>query len=1038
MRFYLLIVTLLFALVASGAVSAAENSTKLYDDNGAFMHSYDTFQDAYNAADTGDSTHRYTIELNSSETFTLQDFEIKKNLIFNATSGTTTLDGGLTNRLIHVYPGVTVTFYNTVFQNGHAPDGTLTSTDGRSGGAIWNEGTLYLVNCTLTNNQAGDGFSGALGCGIGGHGGAIWNEGMLDITDCAFYNNHAGNGADGYLAVHSNGCDGGNGGAIYSTGTLKINNSELYYNHAGKGGNGTDLGIGGNGGSGGAIYCTNDMIITNGTQIHNNYAGDAGAGGSKWIIGGTGGSGGNGGGIYNSGINSFINDSQITFNYAGAGGSGANGSDGSALLFHYNGYDGLNGGVGGSGGAIYNTGHLEITTSTISNNTAGNGGVGGVGGDAIEGLTPNTGGNGGTGGQGGHAGGIYNSNYLLIMNSTVAENASGSGGSGGVGGKGSDRWSVWPVTVVSGNGGNGGTGGNAGYGAGIYYNGSLLEAISNNLTYNILGSPGSGGAKGSKGDGNGGHDGNNGSSGSTGFGGALYALTSSQSLHFNRILGNTSPDVVAANNVSVDAENNWWGSNTEPSSRVSGNVDYSPWIMLRIFASSGTIHYLSNTEITADLTWNTIDGINPYQQPSGGHIPDGVTADFGVQSGPGYVNPPSSTTSAGSSYTTYSGNGIGTATIYTQVDNEIQTIKVNVEKADTNLVVDSASGVYKGSTTLYATLKNEYDTIIENADVEFYVNGSYISTGNTGSTGVAFVTYSPILLNPAGSPYTIEGKFLGNDYYNGSNSTNQLTVSKANTTLAVGNVTGNPGETIKLTATLKDVYNQPLSGYKVIFKVNGVNIGYGYTNSSGIVTKNYLVNLKGGSYTINASFAGNDYYSASNGNGTLKIPQANLYIKSWASKTNPTLGETICINYQLGNYGPNTAEKTVFKLKIPEGMSYISLKANQGTATYNKSNKTVTWTVGNVKVGDKFLLQIYVKALKVGTYTFKPALSTITYDPNISENIPTLIITVKSGGNYNNNHGEGTVGMQDTGIPVGTLLLAIFAVLAGLAMPKRK
>ncbi|HEY0196877.1 MAG TPA: hypothetical protein VGC02_04820 [Methanobacterium sp.] len=63
-------------------------------------------------------------------------------------------------------------------------------------------------------------------------------------------------------------------------------------------------------------------------------------------------------------------------------------------------------------------------------------------------------------------------------------------------------------------------------------------------------------------------------------------------------------------------------------------------------------------------------------------------------------------------------------------------------------------------------------------------------------------------------------------------------------------------------------------------------------------------------------------------------------------------------------------------------------------------------------------------------------LTTITYDPNLSKNIPTLTINAREGSN--NNHGKGTIGMQDTGIPVGALILAICAVLAGMVIPKRK
>ena len=54
------------------------------------------------------------------------------------------------------------------------------------------------------------------------------------------------------------------------------------------------------------------------------------------------------------------------------------------------------------------------------------------------GTVPYTGGNGGQGGAGGNGGGVFNSNYLLINESTVTSNRSGNGGTGGNGGQGSD------------------------------------------------------------------------------------------------------------------------------------------------------------------------------------------------------------------------------------------------------------------------------------------------------------------------------------------------------------------------------------------------------------------------------------------------------------------------------------------------------------------------------------------------------------------------------------------------------------------------
>ncbi|MCE7699775.1 MAG: DUF11 domain-containing protein, partial [Methanobacterium paludis] len=702
-RLILLVIAIVFTMTA-GTVSAADisdngtysqdkltvnmeqtnNSTintsqsfpdpKLYNHNGNLISSYSTIQDAYNNAATGSSTELDTIELESGATFNLQDFEIKKNLNFTVSNGgTATIDGGLNNRLIHIYPGYTVYFNNIIFQNGHAPDGTLLFPDGSNGGAIWNEGTAYLINCVVRNNQAGDGGSITYG-GIGGKGGAIYNTGALNITDSKIYDNQAGNGSEGFIATHSNGFDGGPGGAIYSTGTLTITDSELYNNRAGHGGDGVILGEGGSGGSGGAIYNTGNMALNN-TKVHNNFAGNAGTGGTKLIIGGTGGTGGNGGGLYNTGT-SIITDSEINSNTAGDGGSGSDADDGS--LIHLDGYTGHQGGAGGDGGAVYNTGHLEISKTNVADNNAGDGGVGGNGGNALQGFDPHNGGDGGQGGSGGNAGGIFNSNYLKIVESTVTGSRSGKGGSGGSGGKGSDSWSYWvpfhTVTVPSGNGGNGGSGGSAGSGAGIYHSGSYLEVTGNNLTNNQIGTPGIGGAGGSKGSGNGGHDGVTGNTGTTGTGGAVYSTVNVSTIHFNRILNNTTPDVAGATGVNINAENNWWGTNfngTNPvtAGRVSAQVDADPWVVLSLVLPTHIYNGIP-VQVTGDLTRNS-DG-----NPVGGNIPDDVQADFTATHG--IINTPVYTLN-GQANTTYSPTSSGLATFSVTVDDQTVTTDQNVE-----------------------------------------------------------------------------------------------------------------------------------------------------------------------------------------------------------------------------------------------------------------------------------------------------------------------------------------------------------------------
>ncbi|QUH22591.1 hypothetical protein HYG87_01810 [Methanobacterium alkalithermotolerans] len=1051
---------------------------------GVLIYSTTTIQDALDNSLSGD-----TILLEDGATF-YEKLVIGHDLYFNVMNGgTATIDGSGNGRIIHILPGVTVHFTNIIFQNGHAPDGTILSPDGENGGAILNEGNLHLEQCTLRNNQAGDGGSLLYG-GVGGQGGAIYSTGTLIIQNTRLYENRAGHGSNGVAAFHSDGFRGGYGGAIYSTGTLIIQQSMIVSNQAGNGGNGVMMGTGGNGGHGGAIYSTGTMHIQE-SQINLNNAGNAGTGGLNVIIGGTGGTGGSGGAIYNVGF-STIQGSTINNNYAGNGGTGASAAPGN--LINPTGYQGHQGGPGGNGGAIYNQGNLILSESEITANQAGTGGTGGAAGDGRDRNIAGAGGAGGvggTGGVGGNGGAIYHTGNgtLQITTSSLSRNKAGTGGTGGAGGQGGNAKSTIPFRGAAYAGGAGGTGGNGGSGGAIYYHGDEgyligsdlsnnqagkggeggeagnggssagaysngsggaggnggnggkggaiyhatgnLNTLTNNLIENWAGAAGTGGAPGQPGPGTGsGTIGPAGTPGFYGLGGAFYGASDS-SLHFNRLLYNWVYDVAAAPGVTVNAENNWWGSNNSPASRVTAGVNYSPWIMLQIIAQPETIPCQGTSQVTADLTWNTIDGVNPHQKPAGGHIPDHIPVSFSTTLGD--IDPENSQTYMGTSLSTFTGTTVGTAHVSAQVDNQIQTTSIEVEKIDTVLSVDAVSATYLGSVDLIATLEDEFGNLLVGETVGFWVDGVYVGSAVTDSNGVATVTYTPVTLNPTGSPYQVTAEFAGDDCYNQATGFNDLTVDKASTNLTTSDVTGNPGETILLTATLEDQYQNLLEGKSIDFWVAGAYVGSALTDSNGVATLSYLINLVGGFYTLEAIFNGDDYYLSADATAQLKVPQSDLYIESWASKNNPYVGEPITITFKLGNRGPDTAENVVFTLVIPAGMEYVSAEVDQGTFTYDPLSRTITWILGDVPVGDPYLYLV-VKALHAGNFIFQPQLTTDTYDPNIDENIQTVTIQAAEEPQPQPQPG---VPMQTTGVPFYGLLLALVMIAGGMISRKK-
>jgi CSLREA domain-containing protein len=231
--------------------------------------------------------------------------------------------------------------------------GGLGGTPGDGGGILTIQGTVNIINSTISGNFAGSG-------GDGGHGG---------IGGPNFNGGHGGGGGD----------NGGDGGGVYDDGgKLTITASTISGNHAGGGGDGGEGGegksIGGNGGEagagafGGGIFTPEGEVSATNSTIAENLAGAGGRGGEggfgpegvfgKGGAGGNGQSGGNGGGIARVGPSSGTSLLQVTLarNQAGAGGEAGMGREGVA-----NGAPG----AGGAGGGISEAATIAKLQNTI-------------------------------------------------------------------------------------------------------------------------------------------------------------------------------------------------------------------------------------------------------------------------------------------------------------------------------------------------------------------------------------------------------------------------------------------------------------------------------------------------------------------------------------------------------------------------------------------------------------------------------------------------------------------------------------------------
>jgi predicted outer membrane repeat protein len=800
----------------------------------------------------------------------------------------------------------------------------------------------------------------------------------------------------------------GDGGAIYNEGTLTVNNSTFTNNNATYGG---------------AISNRGTMTINNSTFTNNNA--------TSW-----------GGAISNRGVNMTVTGSTFIGNTATIGG-GAIYTKGTMVI---TGNAFTNNTANEEGGAIHNGGTLTVTGSTFTNNNATNGG-GAISNEGTLTVNNSTFINNNATNVGGA---IYNEGTLTVNNSTFTNNNATYGGA-------IYNYNQGTLTVTSSTFINN----NATYGGGAIYNQGTLTVTCSTFTNNTAYW-------------NGGAIYNQGTLTVTGstftnntadYGGAIdnggtltvtgSTFTNNNATHFyggaidndgtlivtgSTFIGNTATyggGAIYNQGAVVNAQYNWWGSNNGPASgQISGSVNYSPWLCISIGVDPSNIVYGGNGTVIVSFN-NTSDGSSI---PNGVHIPDGTIVNF--SSLLGTFNPTQTVTRNGTATTTFTATNAGTGNINGTTDNQIVSANITVNKASTTITVNNVTGVNGQKVNLTATLTDQNGKPIVGQAVTFNVNGKDY-TVTTDNNGIA--TYEYIITQTMGT-YSIIASFEGNNNYLPSTGTGNLTVNLINTTVTVNNVTGVNGQKVNLTATLTDADGNSIVGQTVTFNVNGKDYT-AVTDGNGVATLSYTP-TEAGIYTITVNFLNNTIYANSTGNATLTVKSAAyLYINTTSSNQNPKVGDTFILTYKLSNNGPDNATNVTMSFQIPSGLEFVTASVDNGTWTYNPTNRTITWTLSNVTMGDPYLY-LTVKALESGNYIITPTITSETFNQNTNPLTPfTVNVQTPNNNNPIGNTGNNTtntvnaatqtVAMQSTGMPIAGLVLAILAIFGGI-LPKRK
>jgi hypothetical protein len=235
-------------------------------------------------------------------------------------------------------------------------------------------------------------------------------------------------------------------------------------------------------------------------------------------------------------------------------------------------------------------------------------------------------------------------------------------------------------------------------------------------------------------------------------------------VHFNRFFGNTGP--YAGADIfqyyvygSVNAENNWWGSNSDPSGQVNSNVDVYPYLKLNVNVSPNSINSSGSSTVMADLTLNS----NEEDTSSQGHVLNGTYITFNTDLG--IING-AITTNGKATATFHANNSTGTANVSATLDNQTAQTTITIINTSTGTgtsvqPVDNNSGT--------APVNLTFSNVSQSGN-------TYLTTSNSGpSTPQGFqmgdpATYYELTTTASYSgSVTLAINYSGTNYQNESN-----------------------------------------------------------------------------------------------------------------------------------------------------------------------------------------------------------------------------------------------------------------------------
>ena len=185
----------------------------------------------------------------------------------------------------------------------------------------------------------------------------------------------------------------------------------------------------------------------------------------------------------------------------------------------------------------------------------------------------------------------------------------------------------------------------------------------------------------------------------------------------------------------------------------------------------------------------------------------------------------------------------------------LKTFSVHVRSHATTLSYTGPQAAdFSSTSTLTASLVDEFGTAINNAPVEFYVDGSSVGTASTDASGHASLAY--VVTRTAGS-HTVSASYAGSALFDADTSATDpfAVAAMASKITYTGGLKGAPNKPTAVSAKVVDALGRPLAGYTVTFVI-GTQSKTAVTDANGVAATTITLSQKPGFYPLTASWAG--------------------------------------------------------------------------------------------------------------------------------------------------------------------------------------